>query len=77
MDLDQLLASDDSTTMDKNTSKKGEKTENNNISSAVECTKKEGQQLKVTMINIHDKIREALAELRHNIVADILHEINN
>ena len=66
MDVDQILGNNEETTLEK-ASKKGEKSKTCTIASAIDCTKKECQIVRETMINIHDKIREAMAEMRQQL----------
>ncbi|KAL7079336.1 hypothetical protein ACQ4LE_001689 [Meloidogyne hapla] len=72
MDVDQILG----TNNDENiiAPKKGEK-KNANLMTALECTKSECQQVRETMINVHEKIKEEMKEMKQQIVSEVLHAI--
>uniref|UniRef100_A0A915MG31 Uncharacterized protein n=3 Tax=Meloidogyne TaxID=189290 RepID=A0A915MG31_MELJA len=71
--VDQILGNNEEVT--EKASKKGEKIKNSNSLTAQDCTKKECQKVRETMINIHDKIREEMKEMKKEIVSEVLHSI--
>uniref|UniRef100_A0A915M0T8 Uncharacterized protein n=1 Tax=Meloidogyne javanica TaxID=6303 RepID=A0A915M0T8_MELJA len=73
MDVDQILGNNVEN-IDK-ASKIGEKIKNSKLLTAQDCTKKECQKVRETMIDIHDKIREGMKEMKQQIVSEVLHSI--